>query len=42
MLQDWRSKNQLQKETSKLRKEKFMLALQSFQDFSSGSGLEHP
>jgi hypothetical protein len=42
MLQDWRSKNQLQKEAGKLRKEKFMLALQSFQDFSSGSGLEHP
>jgi hypothetical protein len=42
MLQDWRSKNQLQKEASKLRKEKFMLALRFFQDFSSGSGLEHP
>jgi hypothetical protein len=36
MLQDWQSKNQLQKETSRLRKEKFMLALQSFQAFSNG------
>jgi len=36
-MRNWQSKNQLQKEASKLRKEKFMLALQSFQAFSDGT-----